>query len=104
MTGSIEGANAIATGDLIRLSEQELVDCDTYDYGCDGGNMDTAYRWIIKNGGIDSEADYPYTSANGRDGKCDKTKVLLTVKFHPFHLCNIYEFFTKIVRVGLFVN
>ncbi|KAI3495358.1 hypothetical protein L1887_37687 [Cichorium endivia] len=74
VTGSIEGAHAIATGDLISLSEQELVDCDTNDYGCDGGNMDTAYRWIIKNGGIDSEADYPYTSSNGRDGKCDKTK------------------------------
>ncbi|PWA40871.1 thiol protease [Artemisia annua] len=79
LTGSIESANAIATGDLIRLSEQELVDCDTYDYGCDGGNMDTAYRWIIKNGGIDSEANYPYTSANGRDGKCDKTKTAKTV-------------------------
>ncbi|GJX67660.1 low-temperature-induced cysteine proteinase-like protein [Tanacetum coccineum] len=50
VSGSIESANAIATGDLIRLSEQELVDCDTYDYGCDGGNMDTAYRWIIKMG------------------------------------------------------
>nr|AAD54424.1 thiol protease [Matricaria chamomilla] len=74
VSGSIESANAIATGDLIRLSEQELVDCDTYDYGCDGGNMDTAYRWIIKNGGLDSEDDYPYTSSNGRDGKCDKTK------------------------------
>nr|GEZ05365.1 low-temperature-induced cysteine proteinase-like [Tanacetum cinerariifolium] len=37
------------------------------------------YRWIIKNGGLDSEADYPYTSANGRDGKCDKTKAAKTV-------------------------
>ncbi|XP_071696690.1 low-temperature-induced cysteine proteinase-like [Rutidosis leptorrhynchoides] len=74
VTGSIEGAYALATGELISLSEQELVDCDKNDYGCDGGNMDTAYRWIIKNGGIDSEADYPYTSSNGRNGKCDSTK------------------------------
>lgn len=46
--------------------------------------MDTAYRWIIKNGGIDSEADYPYTSSNGRDGKCDKTKVLTLILHYPF--------------------
>lgn len=32
--------------------------------------MDNAFRWVIKNGGIDTEADYPYTSANGYAGKC----------------------------------
>ncbi|KAI3719065.1 hypothetical protein L6452_19955 [Arctium lappa] len=74
VVGSIESAHALDTGELIRLSEQELVDCDNYDYGCDGGNMDTAFRWVIKNGGIDTEADYPYTSANGYGGKCIVSK------------------------------
>ncbi|KAK6128296.1 hypothetical protein DH2020_037965 [Rehmannia glutinosa] len=49
--------------------EQELVDCDTsYDEGCNGGLLDYAFQFIIKNRGIDTEVDYPYT---GMDGRCD---------------------------------
>ncbi|KAH7674406.1 Actinidain protein [Dioscorea alata] len=66
---AVEGINKIVTGDMIVLSEQELVDCDTaYNQGCNGGLMDYAFQFIIKNGGIDTEEDYPY---NGKDGKCD---------------------------------
>ncbi|XP_050225567.1 cysteine protease XCP1-like [Mercurialis annua] len=70
-TGAIEGINAIVTGNLISLSEQELVDCDTSNDGCDGGYMDYAFEWVIYNGGIDTEADYPYTAV---DGTCNITK------------------------------
>jgi len=60
-TGSVEGANFLKTGNLIELSEQELVDCDhDGDQGCGGGMMDNAFNWIEANGGIDSESDYPY--------------------------------------------
>ena len=69
----MEGISHIVTGDLISVSEQELVDCDTsYNQGCNGGLMDYAFQFIIKNGGIDTEEDYPYT---GRDGKCDTYRV-----------------------------
>jgi hypothetical protein len=71
-TGAIEGINAIVTSDLISLSEQELVDCDTTNYGCEGGYMDYAFEWVINNGGIDTEANYPYT---GVDGTCNTAKV-----------------------------
>lgn len=67
--GAVEGINQIVTGVLISLSEQELVDCDkSYNEGCKGGLMDYAFEFIIKNGGIDTEEDYPYT---GHDGRCD---------------------------------
>ncbi|PIO58227.1 papain family cysteine protease, partial [Teladorsagia circumcincta] len=36
---SIEAANAIKTGQLTRLSEQEMVDCDTQNNGCQGMNV-----------------------------------------------------------------
>ncbi|KAF2295347.1 hypothetical protein GH714_032627 [Hevea brasiliensis] len=70
---AVEGINKIVTGELISLSEQELVDCDrSYDAGCNGGLMDNAFQFILQNGGIDTEQDYPYLAV---DGTCDPTKV-----------------------------
>ncbi|XP_028237005.1 chymomexicain-like [Glycine soja] len=57
-----EGIHKISTGKLVSLSEQEVVDCDTKgtDHGCEGGYMDGAFKFIIQNHGINTEASYPY--------------------------------------------
>jgi hypothetical protein len=36
-TGALEGAKFIHTGELVALSEQNLIDCDHQDLGCNGG-------------------------------------------------------------------
>ncbi|CAI0432443.1 unnamed protein product [Linum tenue] len=65
--GAMEGITQLSTGKLVSLSEQELVDCDTKgeDQGCSGGLMDDAFKFIIANKGLTTEANYPYSAADG---------------------------------------
>ncbi|KAI9072215.1 hypothetical protein K1719_045818 [Acacia pycnantha] len=64
--GAVESINAITNGQLISLSEQQILDCDTMNqYGCSGGRSSGTFEWVINNGGITDETSYPYVAQQG---------------------------------------
>ncbi|XVE94624.1 hypothetical protein REPUB_Repub02eG0024800 [Reevesia pubescens] len=87
-TGALEGAHKLETGELVSLSEQQLVDCDhecdpeeygSCDSGCNGGLMTSAFEYTLKAGGLQTEKDYPYTGNDRGPCKFDKTKIAASV-------------------------
>lgn len=58
---ALEGAHFVATGQLLSLSEQQLVDCSgSYgNHGCNGGLYDYAFQYA-KSYPLETEAQYPY--------------------------------------------
>ncbi|WVZ90365.1 hypothetical protein U9M48_036672 [Paspalum notatum var. saurae] len=76
---AVEGMNQITTGQLLSLSEQQLLDCSTD--GCQGGNVDNTFQYIISNGGITTEDSYPYTAV---EGTCQSDSVQASVTIRGF--------------------
>lgn len=79
----MEGINKIKTNELVSLSEQELVDCDAENQGCNGGLMENAFEFIKQTGGLTTEKNYPYQAL---DGSCDSSKVKNDLL--NFYACN----------------
>jgi cathepsin L len=74
--GSMEAANALSTGNLVSLSEQNLIDCvKDGTYTCDtGGWMDDGFDYVINQAkGIDTEDNYPYCTCSGNSCSYDSS-------------------------------
>jgi len=80
-TGSMEGAHQIKTGNLVSLSEQQLVDCSWLNLGCNGGMMDRAFSYT-KTHPLETEVDYPYVAKSHGLFGCayDKSKGVVSAE------------------------
>jgi len=81
----VESMEALARNASVQVySEQQVVSCDTKDGGCDGGDTITAYDYLVKAGGVETESSYPYTSGNGKDGSCNVTTSKFVAKISGY--------------------
>ena len=62
-----EGLVKIATGNLISMSEQQVLDCTGGVSSCYGGDINAALRYVAASGGLQTEAAYAYV---GQQGAC----------------------------------
>lgn len=60
-----EGLVKIATGNLISMSEQQVLDCTGGGNTCDGGDINAALRYVAASGGLQPEAAYAYAAQKG---------------------------------------
>ena len=73
----------IKKGKSIKLSKQQLVDCESQSNGCNGGTLDTALDYIVKNG-LESEEEYPYTAEKN---KCNFSDKKIITKINDYEKC-----------------
>lgn len=75
----IEGHHNIKTGQSIKLSEQQLVDCVYSRSGCDGGSPQSAQNWISTHGSATRTA-YPYTGRYAGGCRSSAGNIKITTK------------------------
>eukprot|EP01061_Rhynchopus_euleeides_P009264 TRINITY_DN183_c0_g1_i1.p2 TRINITY_DN183_c0_g1~~TRINITY_DN183_c0_g1_i1.p2 ORF type:complete len:365 (+),score=154.43 TRINITY_DN183_c0_g1_i1:64-1158(+) len=86
---SIESHTAIATGKLLKLSEQQIVSCMANPQecggtgGCKGATQGLAFNYT-KQVGLSLEEDYPYTSSTGITWSCKENKIKPAVTVSGF--------------------
>eukprot|EP01133_Synstelium_polycarpum_P002263 gene2263-2565_t len=82
-TGGMEGAHQIQTGNLVALSQQQIIDCsDSFgNKGCTYGSPTNSYGYVIHQGGIDSSASYP---SKGGASKCKYSSANSVASFSAY--------------------
>uniref|UniRef100_A0AC35TTN6 Pept_C1 domain-containing protein n=1 Tax=Rhabditophanes sp. KR3021 TaxID=114890 RepID=A0AC35TTN6_9BILA len=75
----VESMNAIAGNMLARLSEQELIDCDTTNNGCGGSSRPSLFTYM-KDHGVVYENSYKYKARRDQCRKVNGTRVYVDQK------------------------
>ena len=57
--GAVESAWAIRNKRIADISTQQMVDCDMFSHGCNGGRMEHAFTYLMVDG-VATEENYPY--------------------------------------------
>jgi cathepsin B len=65
------------------LSPEDIVECDTTDYGCDGGELSNVWHFLQKTGTTTDDC-VPYTSGEGKVSQCPLQCQNDNVKFQEY--------------------
>jgi len=83
-TENIESMNILHGNPHTKLSPEQIVDCDTVDQGCNGGDTPTAFNYVTNAGGMMTETAYPYTAGGGQAGPCQFDPKMVAAKISNF--------------------
>ncbi|KAF4716881.1 hypothetical protein FOZ63_025954 [Perkinsus olseni] len=91
-TGALEGLHKNVSGELVSLSEQELIDCSVHygNWGCMGGWMNASFLYVADHG-LESEKDYPYNSSKvpPTHGTLSETLISFASQAHSISYVNV---------------
>jgi hypothetical protein len=84
-TESVESMHILKGRPQVLLAPEQIVDCDTVDQGCNGGDLPTAFQYVTQAGGLDTSASYPYTAGiTGSGGVCQFNQSNVAAKINGF--------------------
>jgi hypothetical protein len=69
VVAAVEGVVAADRGYLNALSDEQIIDCDAENYGCDGGDPQIALQYVIDQPLV-AKADYPFSAGKGHASQC----------------------------------
>ena len=101
----IESVNAIKTSRLNQLSKQQIIDCTNnqiyMNLGCNGGHISNSLQFVIDNGGLVNEIDYPYTNSQGqcKEIKRDLNKTGIT-QYTEIGYLDVNKMMDSIIKYG----
>jgi len=99
LTGVVEAAKTQKTGALAPyLSVQQLLDCNTSNLGCNGGDLITGMNYVLKTG-VENDSDYTYLGYSGNSCNFNSNKSLTQISGYQYcsNLTTNYKCSTSIV-------